>query len=154
MTDQLRSRIIEENPIGKGLDTFRASFNTVCAERAIPRTLDALSKLDQEGITIQLRCSASSNQHTDIQNLALDLLSALRNLPAICFLPSKTGHGTLRNDVLRLISAAASDDFDLDRIKSLLKSAITNDDDALIWKEVYKTVIEPTPSPQPIASSL
>jgi hypothetical protein len=57
MTDQLRSKTIEENPIGKGLNAFRASFNTVCADRAIPRTLDALSKLDQEGMTIQLRCN-------------------------------------------------------------------------------------------------
>ncbi|KAK3682383.1 hypothetical protein B0T22DRAFT_521651 [Podospora appendiculata] len=44
--------------------------------------------------------------------------------------------------------------FDLDRIKSLLQSAIPDDDDALIWKEVYKAVIKPTPPPQPIASSL
>ncbi len=79
----------------------------------------------------------------DLQSLALDLLSALRKLPAIRLLPSKTGHGTLRNDLLRLISAAISDDFDLFRIIPLLKSAITNAaDDALIWKEVYSAVFE------------
>ncbi|KAK3308319.1 uncharacterized protein B0T15DRAFT_508800 [Chaetomium strumarium] len=41
---------------------------------------------------------------------------------------------------MALISAASSDDFDLDRIKPLLKSATTDDDDALNWKEVYKAV--------------
>ena len=29
MADQLRSKIIKDNPIGKGLDAFRASFNSV-----------------------------------------------------------------------------------------------------------------------------
>ncbi|KAK0725638.1 hypothetical protein B0H67DRAFT_598797 [Lasiosphaeris hirsuta] len=71
-----------------------------------------------------------------LQDLTLDLLSDLRNLPAIRFLPSKTGHGTLRNDLLRLNSAASS--FDVDRIKPLLKSAISDNNDALIWNEFYK----------------
>ncbi|KAK3371889.1 hypothetical protein B0H63DRAFT_550189 [Podospora didyma] len=123
MTDQLHSKIVEENAIGRGLDAFRASFDATCEGASISRTPDALERLNQE----------------DLQNLALDLLSALRNLPAIRVLPSKTGYGILRNDVLRLTSAAASDDFNLDRIKSLLKTA---------------AVTKPTPAPQPIASSL
>jgi hypothetical protein len=33
--------IIKDNPIGNGLDAFRASFNTVYVDRTISRILDA-----------------------------------------------------------------------------------------------------------------
>ncbi|KAH6618336.1 hypothetical protein B0J18DRAFT_437113 [Chaetomium sp. MPI-SDFR-AT-0129] len=46
MTDQPRLEIIKDNPIKNGLDAFRASFNTVCTDRGIPYTLDALGQLD------------------------------------------------------------------------------------------------------------
>jgi hypothetical protein len=49
MTDQLHSKIIEENPIGKGLDAFRASFDTICEGVGISRTPDVLERLGQEG---------------------------------------------------------------------------------------------------------
>lgn len=55
MADQSRLKIIKDNPIGNGLDAFRASFNTVCADRALSRIPDALGQLDQEGMTVQLR---------------------------------------------------------------------------------------------------
>ncbi|KAK7407904.1 hypothetical protein QQX98_009915 [Neonectria punicea] len=139
MADQSRSKIIEKHPIGKGLDAFRASFNSICEDGSILCSPDALGQLDQE----------------DIQNLVLDLLSALRNLPAIRFLRSKAGHSTLRSDLLRLISAVASADFDFDRVKPLLKSALTDEpDDALIWDQVYNAVTESTPPPRPIPSSI
>jgi hypothetical protein len=99
----------------------------------------------------------SSDCHADLQNLTLDLLSALRNLPAVRQLASRTGHGTLRNDLLKLISAVASDDFDLDfdRIKPLLNAALADkSDDTLIWDQVYNAVTDSTPPPRPIASSL
>lgn len=97
----------------------------------------------------------SSDQYTDLQNLTLDLLSALRNIPAIRLLPSKTGRGTLRSDLLRLELSLDSGDFELDRIKPLLKSAVSNTlDDAHIWDEAYRAVTESTPPPQPVASSL
>ncbi|KAK0628117.1 hypothetical protein B0T17DRAFT_491041 [Bombardia bombarda] len=138
MIDQPRLKIIKDNPIGKGLDAFRVSFNLICEGASIPCTLDALVQLEYE----------------DIQNLALDLFSVLRNLPTIRLLRSKSGHCTLRNDLLKLISVAASDDFDLDCIKPLLNAALADDpDDALIWDQVYLAVTESTPPPQPVASS-
>ncbi|KAK0610050.1 hypothetical protein B0T17DRAFT_593872 [Bombardia bombarda] len=138
MADQLRSKIIKDNPIEKGLDAFRASFSSICEGASVSCTPDALEQLGQE----------------DLQNVVLDLLFALRNLPTIRFLRSKTGHGTLRNDLLKLNSAVSSDDFDFDRIKPLLKAAIADDpDDALIWDRVYNAVTESTPPPRLIASS-
>ncbi|EXK78558.1 hypothetical protein FOQG_16775 [Fusarium oxysporum f. sp. raphani 54005] len=138
MADQPRSRVIKENPIGKGLNAFRASFNSICEAESTLCPPDALDQLDQE----------------DIQNLVLDLLSALRSLTAVRLLRSKTGHGTLRSDLLRLISAAASDDFDYDRVKPLLKAALADDpNDYIIWDQVYNAVTEPTPPPRPTTSS-
>lgn len=96
----------------------------------------------------------SSNWHIDIRNLALPLLFSLQSIPAAGLLLSKTGRGT-RSNLLRLISAVASDNFDFDRIKPLLKAALADDpDDPLIWDQVYQAVTEPTPPPRPIASSL
>ena len=66
MADQLRSKIIEDNPIGNSLDSFRASFNTVCADRGIPCTLDALGQLDLEG-----RVSANSMPHNLLTNMQM-----------------------------------------------------------------------------------
>ncbi|KAK4031149.1 hypothetical protein C8A01DRAFT_51646 [Parachaetomium inaequale] len=122
MADQPRSKIIEDNPIGNGLDTFRASFNTVCADRDIPCTLDALGQLDQEAL----------------RNFTRTFLRAAQNLPAADLLPATTRRGTLRSDLLRLELSLDSDDFDLDRIKPLLNPALANPlDDALIWDRVH-----------------
>lgn len=49
MAEQPRSEIIKDNPIGNGLNAFRASFNTLCTNREIPCTFDVLGQLDLEG---------------------------------------------------------------------------------------------------------
>ena len=41
--------IIENNPIGEGLDTFRASYNSLCDNAGVSRTRDALEQLGHEG---------------------------------------------------------------------------------------------------------
>ncbi|KAL7621880.1 hypothetical protein AAE478_007380 [Parahypoxylon ruwenzoriense] len=138
MADQSPSRIIEDNPIGKRLDAFRASFISICKERTISCSPDVLDQLGRE----------------DVQDLVLNLLSALQILPAARLLPSRTGHGTLRGDLLRLNSTVGSDDFDSDGIKPLLNVVLTDKPDREIWDTVYNTVTESTPPPRPIASSL
>ncbi|KAK0621573.1 hypothetical protein B0T17DRAFT_295605 [Bombardia bombarda] len=138
MMDQSQSEIIKSNPIGKGLDPFRATFISICEERSISCSPDALGQLDRQ----------------DVQDLVFNLLSALQILPAIRLLRSKTGNGTLRSDLLRLNSAVDSDDFDFDRIKPLLNAALTEKPDSEIWDQVYNAVTESTPPPRPIASSL
>ncbi|KAK3933951.1 hypothetical protein QBC46DRAFT_400887, partial [Diplogelasinospora grovesii] len=139
MAEQSRSKIVEENPIGNGLDAFRASFNTLCTGSDIPCTLDALGQLDRD----------------DIQNLALDLLSTLQTIRASRLLRSGGTGKDLFGDLLRLNSAVHSDDFDLDRIKPLLSAALADDlDDALVWDRVYDAVTESTPPPRPVASSI
>ncbi|RSL76756.1 hypothetical protein CDV31_017362, partial [Fusarium ambrosium] len=138
MRDETQAKIIEDNPIGNGLDAFRASFQSICKGASISLIPNALEQLERE----------------DIQNLILDLLPALRNLCAVRSLPSKTGRGTLRSDLLRLELSLDSDDFDYDRVKPLLKSALASEPDTLIWNHAYNAIIESTPPPRPIASSL
>jgi len=99
--------------------------------------------------------TCTTDYFADLQNLTLILLPSLQSLPAAGLLLSKTGRNTIRSDLLRLISAVASDDFDFDQIKSLLIVALAdNPDDVLIWDQVYNVVTESTPPPRPIASSL
>lgn len=82
-------------------------------------------------------------------------LPSLQSLPVAAQLRSKTGRGTLRSDLLRLELSLDSDNFDFDRIKPLLKAAVTDNlDDTNIWDQVDRTVTESTPPPQPIASSI
>ncbi|RBA11773.1 hypothetical protein FPRO05_14255 [Fusarium proliferatum] len=112
MRNKSQSKIIEENPIGDGLNTFH------------------------------------------LRNLTLPLLFTLQSHTVSGLLLTNNGRGTLRSDLLRLISAAASDDFDFDRVKPLLKSALDSERDALIWDRAYDVVVESTPPPRTVASSL
>ncbi|KAK3364239.1 hypothetical protein B0T25DRAFT_576547 [Lasiosphaeria hispida] len=48
MADQPWSRIISDKPIGKGLEAFRASFNSVCEDRMISCSPFTLGQLGQE----------------------------------------------------------------------------------------------------------
>ncbi|EXK77771.1 hypothetical protein FOQG_17540 [Fusarium oxysporum f. sp. raphani 54005] len=139
MGNQPQSKIIEDNPIGNGIDAFRGSFSSICERAHLSCIPDALDQLE----------------HEDVQDLASSLLSAIQILPATRLLPSKTGRGTLRSDLLRLVSTAASADFDFDRVKPLLKSALVDEpDDTLIWDELYNAVTESTPPPRQVASSI
>jgi hypothetical protein len=47
--EQGRSKIIQENPIGNGLDAFRATFEATCQDRGILSTSSALRLLTEEG---------------------------------------------------------------------------------------------------------
>jgi hypothetical protein len=67
-----------------------------------------------------------------VQDLASSLLIALQVLPVARLLPSNSGE-IIRGTLLRLISAVVLNDFDLARIKPLLKIALT---DALTDKQI------------------
>lgn len=89
-----------------------------------------------------------------MQDLASSLLTALQILPAARLLPSNSG-GIIRSDLLRLISSVASNDFDLGRIKPLLKASLVDGStDEQIWNLVDVAAAESTPPPRAVASSL
>ena len=52
MIDEPRLKIIRENTIGKGLDAFRASFNSVCKGTDITCSPGALELLSREGMSV------------------------------------------------------------------------------------------------------
>jgi hypothetical protein len=49
MTEEERSRLIEQHPIGRGLDAFRASFTAICEGLEAESRPDALAQFGQEG---------------------------------------------------------------------------------------------------------
>ncbi|KJZ70776.1 hypothetical protein HIM_09826 [Hirsutella minnesotensis 3608] len=139
MTDQDRSKTIKENPIGNGLDAFRASSILTSDGRSILPCPNVLTGLARE----------------DLRTVALDLLLALQSLRVSRLLPSAGRDKNLYGDLSRLNIAVNADDFDLDRIKPLLNAALAESpDDSLIWNRVYSAIIESTPPPRPILSSL
>ncbi|KAK1657764.1 hypothetical protein BDP55DRAFT_698805 [Colletotrichum godetiae] len=137
MTDL--SEQINRNSIGNGLDGVRSTFNSVCIREKTPYSADLVNQLGQE----------------DLRNLTLPLLFALQSHVLSRSLPSKSGCDNLQSDLLRLISAVVSDNFDFNRVKRLLKAAFSNKlDDATIWDQAYSAVTETTPPPRRFASSV
>ncbi|KAM0431370.1 hypothetical protein ACHAPT_005347 [Fusarium lateritium] len=114
--------------ISSSLDGFRALFNSICDSRSIDTAPAAIEHMTDD----------------DLRNLTLNLLVALRILPAV----SGTSH------LVKLLSGVASDDFDFDRVKPLLKAALGNPDDELIWNLVASAAVESTPPPRSIPSSI
>lgn len=97
---------------------------------------------------MQVRCLVRSQillTLAALKNLALDLFLALQNLEVARHLPSSSGRGTLRGDLLRFSSLAASDDFDSRSVVPLLHAINTSDES--IWLHFYDLATEPTPPP-------
>ncbi|KAK6859033.1 hypothetical protein PG995_004886 [Apiospora arundinis] len=140
MDDHVRSKIIAENPIGTGLDNFRATFERVCESKGISRSPESLDHLDRD----------------DLQELSIVILSSLLGLRASRLLPAERGSKTLINDLSRLFSTITSDDSDFEykRIQPLLHHALAINSDSDIWRQAYDAVAEHTPPSRTIASSL
>ncbi|KAJ2977033.1 hypothetical protein NQ176_g4600 [Zarea fungicola] len=134
-SDQIRAHLIRDYPIANGLDAFRATYRKLLSSHQ-PASGAAAANLSRE----------------DVQDATFALLSALQVLPASRRLPS--GSGFIRDDIIRLISAAASDHFDFDRTRPLLEAALNDKPlDSSIWDLVAAAALEST-SPRTIASSL
>ncbi|KAJ2996128.1 hypothetical protein NUW58_g1072 [Xylaria curta] len=152
MMDQFRSRIIADNPIGTGLDSFRASFSSTCEGQSIACSADSLGRLDHNGNLSRL-CLSARLTDVELRTLSFLLLSTLQLLPAARQLRSSSGK-PLFSELSRLTTAIASDDFDFDRVRPLLNVALAKSTDGEIWEQVYIAVTESTPPPRPVASSL
>ncbi|KND87010.1 hypothetical protein TOPH_08343, partial [Tolypocladium ophioglossoides CBS 100239] len=95
--------LFEDKPIRSGLDAFRASFSSTCNNRSIARSSTAIDQLAQD----------------NLRYLMLPFLFALQILPVTGLLVSRANASTLRSDLLKLISAVASDNCNFDRVKPL-----------------------------------
>ena len=144
MANLSRSEVIRSKPIADGLKVFRDSFNSLCEGLGVSPSADGLQRIDHEGMYSGLYMVFSLT-HVGLQNLALDLISALQILPASRKLRSNTGNKNLFGDLSRLNSAVNSDDFDIERVIPLLKAVINNESDDIIWDKAYAAVTEFTP---------
>ncbi|KAI0827237.1 hypothetical protein F5Y06DRAFT_236644 [Hypoxylon sp. FL0890] len=136
MTYEDRSEIIRNNPIGKGLDAFLTSFNYICESKDISNSEEALDQLDDG----------------DSQNITIDILLALQQLPASRVL--RFNNQPLLSGLSSLTSTVASNNIDFDRVKPLLKAVIAKKSDEEIWTQVYRAVTESTPPPRTISTRL
>ncbi|KAI5465124.1 hypothetical protein BGZ63DRAFT_422088 [Mariannaea sp. PMI_226] len=120
MADEDQSRIIADNPIGHGPDPFNASFSSMCKEKSISSSPDALGQLGQEGTN----AGPLVTPLTSVQNCRISHSVFCQRF--------KSFQLDLLSDILKLTSALNSDDFDLDRIKPLLKAAVISDPTILL----------------------
>ncbi|KAJ5982392.1 hypothetical protein N7451_012492 [Penicillium sp. IBT 35674x] len=150
MSDQTLSKFIAENPIGTGLCGFRTTFSLICKGAELRSAGQTIDRLKRDGSSRILSYTfIATYMGTDVQDLAFSLLTTLQILPA-----AHSG-GVIRSNLLRVISAVASDDFDLERIKLLLKVSLQDGStDQQIWNLVDAAAAETTAPPRAIASSL
>ncbi|KAE8133847.1 hypothetical protein BDV38DRAFT_286466 [Aspergillus pseudotamarii] len=132
MSQYARPDTSKARPIGGKLNTFRESFKATCEELGLTASLDAISQFDNE----------------DLQNLVLDLVSALRAIPDMRKLPSANGRKYLLSDLLRLNAVISSDDFVVERFIPLLRAVLNQESEDHIWDSIYSTVRESTPPPK------
>ncbi|KAI9783266.1 MAG: hypothetical protein M1839_004106 [Geoglossum umbratile] len=125
------SDIIASKPIGEGLDGFRRLFRSTCVSLGISKFQDAPM---QVGLFVEA---------TGTNDLMLDLLLALQNLPAARFLRSRNGHKSILRDLFDLGSQADSGDFDVKSVIPLLEGVIGGVSDLEIWNTVFTLVAPP-----------
>ncbi|KAI9782275.1 MAG: hypothetical protein M1816_001937 [Peltula sp. TS41687] len=125
----------QEISIGRGLDEFRASFSSTCAELDVPLFPEALRHFSPE----------------DFGDRMLDLFLALENLPATRYLPSPNGHEILlrgrSRGLLRFGAPLISDGVDVDSVAQLVEKVIKCAADEDIWKGVISLVSQQATPP-------
>ncbi|KAI9375178.1 hypothetical protein BJX61DRAFT_531813 [Aspergillus egyptiacus] len=110
------------------------THHVTTARLGVEPTIESLRQLDSE----------------DLQDVAVDLVFALKSLPGIRNLPSPNRNKNLLSDLLKLNSLVSSDDFDFDILLPLLRAVFNSEPDDVIWDTIYSTATLYTPSPKPI----
>ncbi|OJD23732.1 hypothetical protein ACJ73_04918 [Blastomyces percursus] len=118
-----KSDIIAAHTLGNSLANFQDIYDTIIVE--------------------------GQEEHAKVtEKRLLQLLTALQANP-ICFeLPSRR-RGTLFGDIVWLLSAVNSGQFDINSLHPLLKAIRDGEPDEIIWDKVYEAVTESTPPPKP-----
>jgi len=136
------SEIIKSKPIGEGLAAFRDALQSTCADLGVPASADECIRSSTEVRHVNCcRVQYMLITYTvGAENLVLDLILALQNLPAARLFPSPNGRGILLSDLLRLTSLVISDDFDVKFVTRLLRDVVNNEADTQIWNIVKNLV--------------
>ncbi|KAF1359118.1 hypothetical protein EJ07DRAFT_120978 [Lizonia empirigonia] len=131
-----RSNIINDNPIGSGLDSFRGLFKSTQAEMEIPSLSEAVLFIVKN----------------NSKNLLRNLLLAFQNFPASHQLPSKSRNATLLDDIDRFTPNITLKAYDIQRTVILCERVVRCAPDEEIWDALYDLVAESTPPPRPPSS--
>lgn len=157
MKDQSLSDVVEKHPIRDGLKAFRDSFTTICQDRGVLETPDAIERLDREGKLPAFGTFGTADSDrcfVELQNCILILLSSLQIHPAARLLRSNNGNSVF-SEISRLNILITSDDYDFDLIEPLVKLCLADSaNDTLIWDQLCRIVAGSTPPPRPMPSSL
>lgn len=86
----------------------------------------------------------------ELKDILFDLLNVLQIFPASRHLPSCRGGKSLRQDLSKIVLALDVDDFDIERIISLLQAVLSKESDDVIWDKVYAAVTESMPPGPPV----
>ncbi|KAL7903739.1 serine/threonine-protein kinase Sgk2 [Trichoderma velutinum] len=128
--DEVKLKIIEENPIRNGFDAFREKFTSICDSMGLGNSPDAFDRLEQKR-----------------QTIAYDMVTTLPRLRAAQHLGSASSDKLLLQDILEATIRINSSKFDFSRIKPLLEVVLDNSDDVTVWTQVYEAFSETTPTP-------
>lgn len=87
----------------------------------------------------------------ELTNIFLGLILSLQGLSASQRLLSSRGGKNLLDDLSELTLAVNANDFDIERIISLLKAVLSKKSHYVIWDKVYSVITQSTPPrPPPI----
>ncbi|KAH7108768.1 hypothetical protein B0J11DRAFT_449461 [Dendryphion nanum] len=135
-----RSEIVTSKPIGSGLDVFRGSNKS--SSDMLNSNGSVTPSFEEYHLTGK-----------ELLDLYLDMINALQGLPASRHLPSGRSGKNLLDDLSKLMTAVnANNNFDITRLKPLLKAILSEESDEVIWDKVYSAVAESTPPPRPTSS--
>ncbi|KAL7791912.1 hypothetical protein V8C37DRAFT_381731 [Trichoderma ceciliae] len=129
MLDSGSRHIVSQNPIGSGLDEYRALVQSRCEAQGLQASLEAFREVDGGAL----------------KGFLNKLLISLIALPASMSLCVR-GSESLAVALLRLLHNIHAE-HDLDRLILLLGAALHSNDQA-IWENAIKCIEESTPPPQ------
>ncbi|RFU72772.1 serine threonine- kinase sgk2 [Trichoderma arundinaceum] len=152
MLDADSQRLISQNPIGNGLDEYRALFRSRCEAQGLEAASEAFHELSDDGRTPLMRSETWFMliviSLIVLKELLIKLLVSLIALPAALSLCPRSSE-ILAASLSRLLPSIIAGS-DPDRLIPLLRTALDSDDGAL-WESAIKSVQEFTPPPQPAA---
>ena len=159
MTDRLR--IIQLNPIGNQLDSFRDLYLTKCQDKAVSpiSPIDVFEQLNRQGKhsigssprahpswSMQLLLTLAMSS-TERQLLLTTLITVLLLINTSNQLPSLHGGRNLRDDLAHCLQTLTGDDCDIPRMLPLLQAVMDQESDQAIWDQVSVAVNPSTPPP-------
>lgn len=141
MSDISDAEIIAKYPIGTELDQFCCLLQSKCDKLGISGIQDHESRMDKLVQSPGMLIEEYLNEHLltllEVKDLVFEVLLVLQRTPLARQLPSRSGCGTLRGDLSKLLSHVDFDKFDTARFYSLLVHIDSHASGVIIWAEIF-----------------